>query len=703
MKKRLILAAILLALLTSAAQAERTPAYSRKTVPAAAEAAQPAVSVTADPAAQVGIEAVVVTGSGSVADSAYLPTPVAASPAAESAPVAVSAPVAAPVPASSSSFAQTVQTGSHWVTVTAPAGVFDQDAMILASETYSEALASAAVRACGLESAGAGFSIQHLMFAITGPQPNGIAQVSVASASIQQAQSASFHVFRSLDRGVTQVSARANWAQGIITFELSEMGLYDVMLVSQRTTAAIPAPSAQESQPVAASEACSEDTPAQNIQQVAAPANLPAVPAPSAVEVAPAKRAPAAVSVPVPAPSAVDVVPAQAAAPVEAAPEQAAEPLNAEPAQDIAIAQDIKVTVHADSEVIAEAPAAEVPVDEAIETTAPAELQAVEAEVSDAVNAAEAAAEIPVVSEAPVPAATEDDAAVTVEATADEAPADAEESAHEPMVEIAIAAPEEVPAVEAPAAAEEAVPAEMAADAAAADIPLPVETAAEESEAIPEAPVVSEEPAETAVSESPAAPAENPGEAVEVTVPAVATADEAPADDGEENQETVGAEEETLPAEGAAEEDETGAVADAEAPAEPDEAGYAEIELQLIPEEAQDAETEPAAEAEAGGSEADPTDVQSIPEALERVEVNVTASFEGELHYGSEIVLTADVDALAENYDIIWQYSPDGGLTICTVENASELTYSFVLSRENAHYSWRAVLTRKTALPGDPV
>ena len=41
------------------------------------------------------------------------------------------------------------------------------------------------------------------------------------------------------------------------------------------------------------------------------------------------------------------------------------------------------------------------------------------------------------------------------------------------------------------------------------------------------------------------------------------------------------------------------------------------------------------------------------------------------------------------NYQLQWQYTPDGGETIIDVEGATGLTYSFPVTQENAGYLWR--------------
>ena len=41
---------------------------------------------------------------------------------------------------------------------------------------------------------------------------------------------------------------------------------------------------------------------------------------------------------------------------------------------------------------------------------------------------------------------------------------------------------------------------------------------------------------------------------------------------------------------------------------------------------------------------------------------------------------------------IRWQYSPDGGQTVCNVEGAEGAEYSFLLDEVNRSYWWRAYL-----------
>ena len=59
---------------------------------------------------------------------------------------------------------------------------------------------------------------------------------------------------------------------------------------------------------------------------------------------------------------------------------------------------------------------------------------------------------------------------------------------------------------------------------------------------------------------------------------------------------------------------------------------------------------------------------------------------------GARIVLTAEVSDPAYQGTIRWQYSADGGMTVCDVKDASGTEYSFILDEVNRTYLWRAYL-----------
>ena len=68
------------------------------------------------------------------------------------------------------------------------------------------------------------------------------------------------------------------------------------------------------------------------------------------------------------------------------------------------------------------------------------------------------------------------------------------------------------------------------------------------------------------------------------------------------------------------------------------------------------------------------------------------ASCEEGFQPGARIVLTAVVSDPDYEGTIRWQYSADGGMTVCDVEDADGEEYSFLLDEENITYLWRAYL-----------
>ena len=82
--------------------------------------------------------------------------------------------------------------------------------------------------------------------------------------------------------------------------------------------------------------------------------------------------------------------------------------------------------------------------------------------------------------------------------------------------------------------------------------------------------------------------------------------------------------------------------------------------------------------------------------------VKVVASFEDTSNpgIGTVVILTAELTGCdPETVFIEWQYSPDGGETIVTVENAHDIEYHYTLDWENRNYFWRVVVTRITEEP----
>lgn len=84
------------------------------------------------------------------------------------------------------------------------------------------------------------------------------------------------------------------------------------------------------------------------------------------------------------------------------------------------------------------------------------------------------------------------------------------------------------------------------------------------------------------------------------------------------------------------------------------------------------------------------------PLSREEPHVTITSYYEGTLHFGTEIILTAHA-APSDNVRYQWQYSPDGGETVITIEGATESVYSYVLTPENQNYVWRVMVTKVQA------
>lgn len=106
------------------------------------------------------------------------------------------------------------------------------------------------------------------------------------------------------------------------------------------------------------------------------------------------------------------------------------------------------------------------------------------------------------------------------------------------------------------------------------------------------------------------------------------------------------------------------------------------------------AEADTAADEDDGtGSEetADPAET-SDPPAAEPLTVRVLVSCEEGLRPGATVVLTAVVSDPDYRGTIHWQYSADGGQTVCEAEGAEGAEYRFTLDEVNRTYWWRAYL-----------
>ena len=137
-----------------------------------------------------------------------------------------------------------------------------------------------------------------------------------------------------------------------------------------------------------------------------------------------------------------------------------------------------------------------------------------------------------------------------------------------------------------------------------------------------------------------------------------------------------------------------------DAPAEETESDASSETPSENPESAEEPLTEEAsagepAEALPEGSEA--TAEPEQPAEAETAEsepltVRVTFSCDGELEPGAAVTLTAVVSDAGYQGRVRWQYSADGGQTVCDVEGSEGTEYTYLLSEENRNYWWRAIL-----------
>ena len=82
----------------------------------------------------------------------------------------------------------------------------------------------------------------------------------------------------------------------------------------------------------------------------------------------------------------------------------------------------------------------------------------------------------------------------------------------------------------------------------------------------------------------------------------------------------------------------------------------------------------------------------SAEAAAEPLTVRVLVTCDEGTHPGARIILTALVSDPDYQGTIRWQYSPDGGQTVCDVEGAEGAEYSFLIDEVNRSYWWRAYL-----------
>ena len=109
-------------------------------------------------------------------------------------------------------------------------------------------------------------------------------------------------------------------------------------------------------------------------------------------------------------------------------------------------------------------------------------------------------------------------------------------------------------------------------------------------------------------------------------------------------------------------------------------------------EEAPEAEPVPGEELHPDAASDDPDSLEPAESAVKPLTIRVVASCEGAIQPGARIVLTAVVSDPDYQGTIRWQYSADGGMTVCDIKDASGTEYSFILDEVNRTYLWRAYL-----------
>ena len=210
------------------------------------------------------------------------------------------------------------------------------------------------------------------------------------------------------------------------------------------------------------------------------------------------------------------------------------------------------------------------------------------------------------------------------------------------------------------------------------------------------------EPGEEPVEESTEEPAEeSAGEPAEELTenPTEESAEEATGEPGEESSEepteesTEEPDEELTenPAEESGEEtagEETGELGEGPSDEPTEEPGEESGE-----ESTEETTEESAAESAEESAEELDGDAETETEA-EPFAVMISASYEGELCYGSEVTLTAVLSVDDPEAVVVWEYSPDGGQTVFAVEDEHSSTLTYTYSEETRDYSWRVAVNR---------
>ena len=213
---------------------------------------------------------------------------------------------------------------------------------------------------------------------------------------------------------------------------------------------------------------------------------------------------------------------------------------------------------------------------------------------------------------------------------------------------------------------------------------------------------LTENPTDESAEETAGEPTGEPGEepAEELTEnPTEESAEEATGEPGEESSEepteesTEEPDEELTenPAEESGEEtagEETGELGEGPSDEPTEEPGEESGE-----ESTEETTEESAAESAEESAEELDGDAETETEA-EPFAVMISASYEGELCYGSEVTLTAVLSVDDPEAVVVWEYSPDGGQTVFAVEDEHSSTLTYTYSEETRDYSWRVAVNR---------
>ena len=88
---------------------------------------------------------------------------------------------------------------------------------------------------------------------------------------------------------------------------------------------------------------------------------------------------------------------------------------------------------------------------------------------------------------------------------------------------------------------------------------------------------------------------------------------------------------------------------------------------------------------------------------LRSVTISNNVSGQPFIYEGTEVIFTVTLKGFENlEYEIIWQYSPDGGETVIDIPDEHSLTYAFNVSMENQYYLWRVRIEIIDEIPSEP-